>query len=115
MTHNSEILREWIFAALCMAALGSTLVPILYSFSPWRSRVLGKLFMLQAVFFAVSLDFTVIFSFWTPANILVDFWVEFITFTGIAISTFALTIKIWLLNHYTYKKKVKKANEQQGL
>lgn len=99
MTHNLEVLTVWILFCVFIAALGATAVPILYSFSKWRERRLGQLFMLQAVSFALAIDFTFLFNIWTPKSILVLFWLNALVFTMIAISTSALAWLMWRLNH----------------
>lgn len=90
-----ELLSMWILACIIIAAIGTTTVPILYSCFPWRTRRLGRMFMLQALSFAAAIDLTALFSFWTPKSILVLFWVNAIVFTGIAISTSALAWVMW--------------------
>lgn len=95
MTHDVNILRQWILVCLIIAAIGTTTVPILYAFFPWRSRRLGQMFMLQAISFAAAIDLTALFAFWNPKNELVLFWVNAIVLTGIAISTSALAWIMW--------------------
>lgn len=90
-----DILTQWILACVIVAAVGTTSVPLTYSFFPWRTRRLGQLFMLQAVSFAVAIDLTALFIIWTPKNIMVLFWINAIVFTGIAISTSALAVVMW--------------------
>lgn len=95
MTHDPHILLLWIRVCLCVAAAGSTTVPLIYAFSPWWTRRLGQIFMVKAISFALAIDMTVLFIFWQPKNILIQFWVEAVTFTAIAISTFTQAIMIW--------------------
>lgn len=95
MTHDQEVLSQLILADLIIAAIGTTAVPILYSFSAWRSRRLGQLFMLQAISFAAAIDFTALFAFWHPNNIYILFWINAVVFTGIAISTSLLAWFMW--------------------
>lgn len=97
--YDIDFLTGWILGCVIVAAIGATAVPILYSFSPWRSRRLGQLFMLQALAFAAAVDLNVIFAFWTPSNVLVMFGIEAFIFTAIAISTSALSWLMWRLNH----------------
>lgn len=107
MSENIEFLGMWILICTIVAAVGTTAVPVLYAFSPWRSRRLGQLFMLQAVAFAMAIDLTVLFEIWRPINILVLFWVNAVVFTFIASSTSALAIFMWRLNHPSKKKDVR--------
>lgn len=112
MTHDINVLRAWIRIVLIVAAICTTAVPLLYSFSPWRSRRLGQLFMLQAVSFAVAIDLSLLFSYWRPKttedNILLLFWVDASVLTMIAISTAALAWMMVLLN---YRKKKGRKDE----
>ena len=99
MTHDIEVLRAWIRIVALVAAICTTAVPVLYAFSPWRSRRVGQLFMLQAVSFAAAMILTVLFSYWRPKNILVMFWVDAVVLTAIAGSTAALALLMWRTNH----------------
>lgn len=110
MTHDIHTLRLWLRTALYIAAVTTTIIPVLYSFSPWRSRTLGKMFMLKAVCFAAALDMNALFSIWKPSNILVYFWVEMTVLSGIAISTFSMAVYIWKFN---FRKKKEVDNEPQ--
>jgi hypothetical protein len=99
MTQDVEVLRMWIRIVLCIAALGSTSFPVLYLFSPWRSSPIGRLFMLQAVSFAVAMDLSLLFVFWRPESILVRFWINAIVLTAIAMSTILLTVTVARRQH----------------
>jgi len=104
MTHDVDVLRRYLLIVVFISAMGSTSVPLIYAFSPWRTRAIGRMFMLQAVSFAVALDMTVLFQFWMPSNILVLFWIETFVFTAIASSTIMLAWMMWRLNHPSKKK-----------
>jgi len=108
MTHDIHVLMAWIFVCLIVAALCTTAFPVLYAFSPWRSSLLGKLFMLQAIAFALAMDATVIFNLWKPSNILFLFWANVVVFGLIAVATALLTGMLWRLNNY-HRKIRKKA------
>lgn len=99
MEYNIDVLEAWIRVCVFVAAIGTTAVPIIYSFAPWRSRRLGQLFMLQSLAFAAAFDLNVVFTFWTPHNILVVFVIKAFVFTAIAMSTSALAWLMWRLNH----------------
>lgn len=99
MTHDVEVLMEWIRVATIIAAVCTTSVPVIYSFSPWYESILGRLFMLKAVSFALAMDLTVLFMLWKPSNILVVFWTDAVVLTLIAGSTASLAILIWRMNH----------------
>lgn len=98
MTHDLEVLRAWIRIVTVITALAVTSFPILYSFTPWRTRPVGRILMLQGISFAVAIDLSTIFSFWRPSNILVLFWANAFILTIIAISTSSLTWWVWKSN-----------------
>ena len=98
MTHDVETLRLWIRAVTFIAAICTTSVPIIYSFSPWYRSRLGQLFMLKACSFALAMDLACLFMVWQPKNILIIFWADAIVLTLIAGSTLALAILILKLN-----------------
>ncbi len=110
MTHDVHVLMAWIFVCLVVAALCTTAFPVLYAFFPWRSSLLGKLFMLQAVAFALAMDGTVIFNVWRPDNVMLLFWANVVIFTLIAISTAWLTGVLWKANHTNRKVKKEEKN-----
>jgi hypothetical protein len=106
MTRDIEVLRAWLLIVVVIAAIGATAVPIIYSLLPWRKHRIGAAFMVQAISFAVALDMTVLFAFWTPEDILVLFWVEAMMFTAIAASTTTLawiTIRLRYPSRRTFK------------
>jgi hypothetical protein len=95
MSTDVEALRMWGRVVLIIAAVCTTSVPIMYSYYPWRSRLLGKIFMLQAISFAVAIDLFTIFSIWSPLEYQWLFWVRAIVLTLIAGSTSAMTWMMW--------------------
>lgn len=107
MTRDITVLRTWILIVAVIAALGTNAVPIMYFFTPWRQKMLGRLFMFQSLAFATAMNLSVIFTLWRPQDILVIFWVNAIVLTTIAISTSALAWMIWELKRTsgTYKWK----------
>lgn len=105
MTHNVDVLTAWILVCVIVAAIGTTAVPILYSFFPWRSRPIGKLFMLQSISYALAIDLTVLFFLWPTDNILVLFWINAAVFTFISMTS--ISMAIWFVTRmclYTSKK-----------
>lgn len=99
MIHNVDVFRTWIRVALLVAAICTTAVPILYSFSNWRSRPIGRLFMLQAIAFAVAMDLTSFLTFFRNLSVGIRFLVDVFFLTMIAISTAMLAWKMWEMNH----------------
>ena len=99
MTRDIDVLTAWIKGCLYTAAFFTTSFPVLYLFSPWYSTKLGRLLMLQAVAFALIVDVTVLFLFWSPSDILVTFWIEAFCFSFVAVATGLLTVMLWRTNH----------------
>lgn len=99
MTTDVETLRMYMRGALIFAAIGCTAWPVLYSFSPWRSRPIGKLLMLQAVVIAAVFDISVIFSFWAPQSISLIFWTNMILLLGIGITMWIQTISVAVMQY----------------
>lgn len=90
MTRDIETLKFWLRIVCVIAAIGTSAVPILYAFSPWRTRLFGKIFMLQALSFAACIDLITLFAFWTPKDILIVFWVYVIVLSAVAVSSLML-------------------------
>jgi hypothetical protein len=55
--------------------------------------------MLLGVTLAAAMTLSALFAFWTPSDILIIFWVNIFIITGIAVSTSAMAVMIWQLNH----------------
>jgi hypothetical protein len=99
MTHDVHLLTEWIKIVTFIAAICTTSVPLIYSFSAWYASKLGRLFMLKSVSFALAMDLTVVFMIWQPTDVLVIFWTDAIVLTFISASTASLAFLIWRMNH----------------
>lgn len=112
MTRDIHVLQQWIRAVTMIAAICTTSLPILYAFSPWYKTRLGRLFMAKAISFAVAMDLTCLFMFWTPTDILVIFWVDAIVLTAIAISTTSMAWFVWRLN-FPKKRKGRHWRDQE--
>ena len=97
MTRDLDVLRSWINVVVTITAICVTAVPLIYSFSPWRLRPLGKLYMWQSVSFAAAFDLGVLFMFWRP-DILLIFWISAFVYTAIAGSTASMAFYIWRTN-----------------
>lgn len=110
MTHNIHTLMLWIKGCLIVAATGTTAVPVIYAFAPWRKRLLGKIFMTKAISFAAFMDMILLFTFWTPKDILILFWVEAVVLTAIAVSTSLQAFMIWRLRRHQMTKEDKYAH-----
>jgi hypothetical protein len=100
MTRDIDTLFRWIKCVLSVAAFFTTAFPVLWLFSKWNSTEAGRLLMFQTTSFALVLDCTLLFQFWTPNDILVIFWVNVILFSLIAFSSGALLFMLWTYNYH---------------
>lgn len=116
MTQDIEVLQFWLRIVCVIACVTTTAVPVIYAFAPWRTRLFGRLFMLQAVSFAAAIDLITLFAFWRPDNILIVFWVEVIVISGIAVSTLLLTVMMWVTAYKNAPKRGgRHAVQRQGV
>lgn len=111
MTRDIDVLRIWILVVALIAAVGTNAVPIIYLLTPWRAKMLGRLFMLQAISFALAMDMSLILTLWQPSNVLVIFWINALVLTTIACSTSAMAWLILMLKRtngkYEWKGRTK--------
>jgi hypothetical protein len=101
-----QTLLTWIRVVETIAAVCTTAVPVIYFFTGWNTRTLGRLFMWQATSSAAAKDAAVIFMFWrpkTPGAIVTVLWLDAVILTAIAGSTFSLAFYILLLNRFRKK------------
>ena len=112
MPENLDVLLFWYRVVLVICSITTTAVPILYALTPWRTRLFGKLFMAQAIYFAVAIDVSTIFAFWKPKSILIVFWVNISFMGAIAISTSAIALTIFVIP-FRVRRKVKADGVQQ--
>lgn len=69
--------------------------------------------MLQAVAFALAVDLTLLFQFWTPKNIYVILWLNVIVFSLIAAASAMLTWGMLRINHNKHlSRKSRKKKEK---
>lgn len=108
MPHDIQNLLHWLHICLTIAAICSTLFPILYAFSPWYASIIGRVLMLQSVAFAAAIDFTWLVQYWRPFGILTMFWVEAVIFTLISATSLALTLIMVRANYFRYRRKIKR-------
>lgn len=90
ITQNLGALLLWIRIVATIASVCVTLVPLVFSFAPWRSRPIGRLFMLQAFGFALAFDVRTMFFFWMPEEAYIRFWINALSLTIVAIAELAL-------------------------
>lgn len=98
MRQDIGALQTWLHICVVIAAVCTTLVPIIYARTKWYRSVLGRLFMLQAISFAIAMVLTAMNHFWQPEPT-TAYILSTLVFTMIAGSTLALTRLIWKLNY----------------
>lgn len=106
MNSDPATLILWIRGCLWIAALCTTAFPLLYLFSAWQGSKLGRVVMLQAVAFALAMDVTLLFQYWTPSSPMVIFWINAFVLSLIAVASASLTVMMWVSN-YKLRKRIK--------
>ena len=99
MTHDVQVLRTWIQICLIIAAVCTTVFPLLFACSPWYKSSLGRAIMLRSVAFALIIDLTAVFQFWQTDNIMLLFWVNAVSFSLVTIASIILTWQLWERNY----------------
>jgi hypothetical protein len=98
MGRDISALLTWIRVVTYVAAVGTTAIPIVYSFSNWRTYVFGRLFMYKGISFAVAMNLSAFYQTFQPANIRILLWIDGIVVTALAITTTAMAITIFWMN-----------------
>lgn len=109
---NTDVLRAGLVAIAVLTAICVNAVPIIYAFSPWRTRLLGRLFMYQAMAFAFAIDVSVLFILIRP-SIVIRYWISAFEMTLIAGTSFSLAQRIWRMQHPKIKQKRKGLRQVQ--
>ena len=110
---NLEEVRQASLIFLTVAALASTMFPLLWAFFPWWSTVMGRILMLQSVCFAVALDLTVVFRFWSPVDHLhFTLFINFFVFMGLATASVLMTALMLRLNLQRRRSESSEEDEQ---
>jgi len=104
MTGEYEFLVNLFRTFLFIAAVCTTLVPVVFAFSEWNQSPLGRVFMLQAVAFAAAVDTVALFRFWRPDGTNTVITVYAIMFGLISVGTASVAWQIVKIN-YTGEKK----------
>lgn len=113
MTQEVENLMQWTLICVFLAALFTTLFPILYAFVPWYRTPLGRSLMIQAITLAIAVDGTLLLQFWTPENLEALIWFNAAVFTALAGSSAYLTWKMFKHNFIKpYKEKKAMSNTE---
>lgn len=105
MTHELQLMLQWLRIIIIVAAVATTLVPIVYSFSPWYTTQLGRMFMVRGITFALAMDLTALFAMWNPNNIVLEFWTQIVVFSIVAITNLAMAGLIWRMRYFRRKAK----------
>ena len=78
---------------LVIAAITTTLFPILYAFAPWWRSFLGRSVMAQSLALGIILDLSVLFQFFlTPSSLLFITWLNIVILVVIAVTSGCLSI-----------------------
>lgn len=112
MTRDLESLQHWLHIFLWVAAVCTTLFPVLWAFSRWWSTLIGRLLMLQSVALAAAVDLTLAFQYIEvgPDDLLTIFWINAVVFGLIALASVLLTVAMIRLNYFRRKKKKETQN-----
>lgn len=103
MTRDIETLQLWIRIVAVIASVCTTTLPIVYSTFPWRTRLIGRLFMLQTMSLALTVDVSTMFAFWKPKDVLIVFWVDALMLTLLAISAILMAFFMLKLRSHSLK------------
>lgn len=114
MSHDIETLTNWIRVCLAVAAFFTTSFVVLFASTTWRKYMLGWAVMHMALGFALAIDLTLLFTYWTPKNILLVFWIQATVFTLIALSTATMTYLLWRSNFSGKSKKKRGSGTHAG-
>lgn len=98
----------WLFASI-----GTTAFPVLYAFSNWTQRFVGRALMVQSIAVAFAVDFTTVLHFFPQAGLTTLFgWINLLTPVVLGLTGITLTLLMWELNHPSMKRK---SHEEQGV
>lgn len=107
MTPELERLQNWIHIFLIVAAVCTTLFPLVWSFSPWWTTTVGRLLMLQSIALALAIDATAYFQFSEVGlhNINLIFWLNAVIFGLIALASMLLTVTMIRMNYFSRSRR----------
>lgn len=109
-----EALYEVSTWAWLFGSIGTTIFPILYAFSNWTQRFVGRALMLQSVSVAIAVDFTTLLHFFPQLGLTMALaWLNLLMPVFLGLSALCLTGLMWELNHPLPMKR--KAHEQQDV
>lgn len=78
---------------LVMAAITTTMFPILYAFVPWWRSFLGRSVMAQSLALCLVIDLSVLFNFFiTPSSRLFLLWLNIVLLVMIAVTSGSLCL-----------------------
>lgn len=108
MPNDAHTLLIVIRVVLAIAAIATTIFPVLYFFSPWWRSHLGRAVMLEALSVAFAIDITAYAQFFrTTNNIWVIFWVNLSFLVFISLASLYLTAA---LLYYNFRPKKENTN-----
>jgi hypothetical protein len=89
----------WSRVLLVIAAICTTSFPFLYLFSPWYRTMLGRTLMFQSAIVAITIDLKLILTIKPTRNRTFLVWFNFWVLLLITLSSAALTVLLWGLQH----------------
>lgn len=115
MTRDLETLQQSLLIFLWVAAVCTTIFPVLWAFSRWWSTLLGRLLMLEGVALALAVDLTLAFQYIevTPDDLLLIFWLNAIVFGLIALASVLLTFTMIRMNYIRRKRKKETQDDRE--
>jgi len=105
MSQDIETLRMWIRFLTVFTMVAVTSFPVVYAFTPWRSRPLGRILMFLGISYAFAFNITTLFSFWRPKNLLWMFGLYTVMLLFIAFASILLTGWVWKLNRPFFRRR----------
>lgn len=94
---------------LIIAAVCTTIFPILYLFSPWYKSHLGRAVMIQSVSIAAALDISVVFNYVeAPSDLRAILFINVVVLSLIASAAVYLSI---MLIHYNFNRNEEKIQD----
>lgn len=107
MTRDIEQLQQALQIFLWIAAVCTTVFPLVWAFSRWWSTLLGRLVMLQSLALALAVDLTLAFQYIEvgPEDLMTIFWLNVIVFGLIAAASVLLTVTMIWMNYLRPKRK----------
>ena len=115
MTHDPQVLLAYVKGCLIVAAICTTIFPVFYLLFLLKRKqtLVGIALLIQGLVFALIVDLTLLFMYWSPHNILVMLWVNSLGFTLISIATAFVTGVFAYVNFFQNGSRKLKSTEDK--